>query len=174
MTVFPIPSGQRKRKNHHLGQHWSETNEGVHLLAPNGKYLKVIFLPLFARQLEFELLKSVAIIRGNTVMDDLSSKPSLYRRTESSCGIYIQLYSFIYYAVYTCPAKSQARNWTGFFPECERPSVLLGSGYDHSSMSMPVVRSGFLMASLGRDLSRRSNVVFPLSPLPMKKSLMVR
>ena len=36
MTIFPIPLGSRKRKNHHLGQHWSERNEGVHLLAPTG------------------------------------------------------------------------------------------------------------------------------------------
>ena len=37
MTVFPIRLGSRKRKNHHiLGQHWSERNEGVHLLAPTG------------------------------------------------------------------------------------------------------------------------------------------
>ena len=36
MTVFPIPFGQRKWKNHHLAQHWSERNEGVNLLAPTG------------------------------------------------------------------------------------------------------------------------------------------
>ena len=36
MTVFPILLGQRKRKNHYLGEHWSERNEGVNLLAPTG------------------------------------------------------------------------------------------------------------------------------------------
>ena len=44
MTVFPIPLGpafpillgSRKRKNHYLGQHWSERKEGVHLVARTG------------------------------------------------------------------------------------------------------------------------------------------
>ena len=37
MTVFPIPLGSTKtEKSPHLGQHWSERNEGVHLLAPTG------------------------------------------------------------------------------------------------------------------------------------------
>ena len=32
ITVFPILLGSRKQKNLHLGQHWSNRNDGVHLL----------------------------------------------------------------------------------------------------------------------------------------------
>ena len=92
----------------------------------------------------------------------------MYMYTYIQCRcMYMNIHT-VHVPTHTCPAKSQARKWTGGLEEWK--GTLLCSGQCQSAMSMPSVRSTF---SSGRPLSLRSSVVFPLIPLPMKNSFTV-